>query len=637
MLECLWKNQFVLVSLGTLCLMLPGCRPATSPDTISTTAAEVDQKTDRDSSSARGVTVESVGSHARQKTVSQKSETPSILTTPTEGEGLMSLDPRQDGWNTEHLNFVAGGQLKKLGHLFEKKDAVTVADLKSLLSQQVVSTALQPTDARVDYRTDHFEVTRSRTPRPDRTISGIEDFSKAFSALAAVFPRDQRYTKFKIIRVSPLKAGGFRTEQLVSFNGRDQKSAIEQNSTWEIEWSLQQEESPRIESIAVKQFEQSRAKDGPLFRDLTASVMRHESDIAEQQFGVGIDQWVRRLDHYQLVFQFGHNGIAVGDVNGDGREDIYRCQVGGLPNRLLIAQTDGSVRDHSSEYGVDFLDNSRSALLVDLDNDGDQDLVVAFPFQMLFLENTGGKFEKRHKVEVLHAFSLSAADYDLDGDLDVYACVYYANRDTRSELPVPMPIYNATNGGANLLLRNDGEWNYVDVTKSLGLDENNSRFSYAAVWEDYDNDGQLDLFVANDFGRNNLYHNVDGKFTDVTEATGAVDDTFGMSAATSDINRDGWIDFYKANMFSSAGNRVVTQPEFLPGAKPDLKDKMLHLARGNTLLVNREGRFTDECVQRGAVMGRWSWGSIFLDFNNDGWEDIFVSNGFVTGPDPDDL
>ncbi|MEZ6117390.1 MAG: VCBS repeat-containing protein [Pirellulaceae bacterium] len=114
-------------------------------------------------------------------------------------------------------------------------------------------------------------------------------------------------------------------------------------------------------------------------------------------------------------------------------------------------------------------------------------------------------------------FSVAAADFDLDGDLDVYVCGYNPTASTlrRGVMGEPMPYHDANNGGRNLLLRNDGNWLFTDATSDVGLDQNNSRFSFAASWEDYDNDGDPDLYVANDYGRNNLYQNNDGTFVDV--------------------------------------------------------------------------------------------------------------------------
>ena len=85
------------------------------------------------------------------------------------------------------------------------------------------------------------------------------------------------------------------------------------------------------------------------------------------------------------------------DADGDGREDLYVCQPGGLPNRLLLQQPDGTLRDVSAAAGVDWWDQTQSALFVDFDNDGDQDLAIAMVWGLVFMANDGrGTFEVRH-------------------------------------------------------------------------------------------------------------------------------------------------------------------------------------------------------------------------------------------------
>jgi hypothetical protein len=172
----------------------------------------------------------------------------------------------------------------------------------------------------------------------------------------------------------------------------------------------------------------------------------------------------------------------------------------------------------------------------------------------------------------------------------------------------------------------------------VGLGQNNHRFSFAASWEDYDNDGDLDLYVANDYGRNSLYRNDRGTFRDVAASAGVEDISAGMSVSWGDVNNDGWMDLYVANMFSSAGNRVTYQRRFLPSADAGTRADYQRHARGNSLFVNAgDGTFRDVSESAGVTMGRWAWGSPFADLNHDGLQDIVVANGFLTQELEDDL
>ena len=227
----------------------------------------------------------------------------------------------------------------------------------------------------------------------------------------------------------------------------------------------------------------------------------------------------------------------------------------------------------------------------------------------------------------------SVVDLDLDGDLDFYV-VTYGDR-----IHSPPDVYHdANNGGTNVLLRNDDNWNFVDVTTESGLDENNHRWSFAASWEDFDDDGDLDLYVANDFGRNNLYQNSDGQFSDIAAKVGVEDVAAGMSASWADFDHDGRMDVYVGNMFSSAGLRITGQSRFQKRATSTIRDEFRRHARGNTLFRNTgSGHFDDISVDAGVTVGRWAWASKFVDINNDSWEDLVVANGFVTSHETKDL
>jgi hypothetical protein len=148
----------------------------------------------------------------------------------------------------------------------------------------------------------------------------------------------------------------------------------------------------------------------------------------------------------------------------------------------------------------------------------------------------------------------------------------------------------------------------------------------------------MDLYVANDFGRNNLYRNDRGKFEDVAARLGVEDMAAGMSVSWADFNRDGRPDIYVGNMFSAAGNRVTYQRRFVEGRSPLESAAIQRMARGNTLFMAQpDGTFADVSISAGVTMGRWAWSSKFADLNNDGWDDLMVANGYFTNERPDDL
>ena len=350
------------------------------------------------------------------------------------------------------------------------------------------------------------------------------------------------------------------------------------------------------------------------------------------------------MDEATGIDVYGHNGMAVGDYDGDDREDLYVCQPAGLPNRLYRNNGDGTFDDVSAVAGVDVLDASTMALFADLDNDGDQDLVVVAGTRLLLFVNDGkGKFTLRESSGFQPSgatlTSVAIADYDRDGHLDLYVCAYdfWASG---ANYNAPTPYYDATNGPPNFLYRNRGDATFEDVTAPSGMGQNNNRFSFAASWADYDNDGWPDLYVANDFGRNNLYrNNGDGTFADVAAKAGVEDLGAGMSVAWGDYDGDGRLDLYVSNMWSSAGQRLTFNPAFADvAADAGVRASFQRQARGNSLFKNNgDGTFSDVTLQVGVEFGSWAWSSGFWDYNNDGRLDVFVTNGFVTGPDTHDL
>ncbi len=323
-------------------------------------------------------------------------------------------------------------------------------------------------------------------------------------------------------------------------------------------------------------------------------------------------------------------GAAAGDFNKDGLVDLFVTSA--TRNYLYLNDGAGHFRDASQETGVGPLASGTGPLVLDYDNDGDADVFIANVGPQVLLENRlvpDGRLEFRDvslesSVGLSSAFGFSAAAADVNGDglLDIYVTSY-----NQYGQVVPDSWFRATNGTPNLLLINQGNGTFREEAKKWGVDDR--RWSYAAAFADVDGDGKQDLYVANDFGENAMYINKGDHFVDEARERGVLDPGNGMGVAFGDYNNDGVLDLHVTNMSSTAGNRILER--LFPNQSPQ-ENVLKKLAAGNNLYENLgNGKYRDVTAELGGFSGGWAWGGGFIDFDNDGWEDIYTPNGFISG------
>ena len=320
--------------------------------------------------------------------------------------------------------------------------------------------------------------------------------------------------------------------------------------------------------------------------------------------------------------------LAVVDLDGDGLPEILL----GEANMLYRNRGDWNF---VSEPLLPQLAPGRSLdqiLPGDFDGDGVTDLLVVSSGELIFFHGeAGGHFPGTGEVVPLPvtlfaATCLTAGDVDGDGDLDVFLGQW--RRPIGDKMPVP--FWDANDGHGNVLLLNDGHGHFTDGTDAAGLAAKSHRRTYSASFVDLDGDHALDLIVVSDFHGTDLYHNDGhGHFTDITSR---IDEphTFGMSHVIADFNGDGRFDFFVAGMGSTTARRLQRMAAN-PKDYPEHNRMRTIMGYGNRMYLAtdagyREPEFKDEVARTG-----WSWGSASFDFQNDGYPDLYVANGHISG------
>jgi hypothetical protein len=339
--------------------------------------------------------------------------------------------------------------------------------------------------------------------------------------------------------------------------------------------------------------------------------------------GIHESHHVRRFNNPYAEIMQGYTklgaAVAVVDYNGDGFEDIFvtdSCAT--CKNHLYRNNGDFTFTDMAEQAGVadgnDENNASSGALWLDFNNDGLPDLFVArFGHSILYQNMGNGQFCDVTKAAGLdgyqNAIKAIAFDYDKDGYVDLFIGSYFQPLDIfHPATPrfFPESFENANNGGGVTVFHNNGDGTFTNVTSCVGVIT--TGWTLDLGHGDANNDGYDDLYVANDFGTDRFFlNNGDGTFTDKTETAIGFDTKKGMNVDWGDFDNDGFLDIYVTNITDE------------------------YMREGNFLWRNNGNlTFTDVSRETGTYETGWGWAGKFFDYDNDGWLDLYVMNGWVS-------
>jgi hypothetical protein len=365
--------------------------------------------------------------------------------------------------------------------------------------------------------------------------------------------------------------------------------------------------------------------------DEGGSDLRFGFQLAESAKRRGVDfvheapTFDSKLEHIMPQVASTGASVAVADFDKDGWQDFYvtNSREGSL-NRLYRNKGDGTFEDVAPSVGLADVNQrdtgvSMGAVWGDYDNDGFDDLFLYRYGQPQLFHNEGGKRFVAAGSGFPRWVNANAAtwlDFDRDGRLDLFLAGYWPDDVDLWKLEttriMPESFEYANNGGRKYLLRNRGNGAFDDVTAAMGI--TSRRWTLAVTAVDLEGTGYPGLFLANDYGVSEMFINRGGKrFEDVATETGVGRaPKSGMNAALGDVFNDGRLSIYKTNISE-------------PG----------QLVQGNDLWVPKTAgsglpAFENMATTLGVDLGGWSWGAQFGDLNNDGAQDIYLVNGYIS-------
>jgi len=536
-----------------------------------------------------------------------------------------------------------------------------------LFHPTVTSQGLSPNKSQAPPSTETLDITKSEWPIAEMaTEKNINDLSLFKPLLDSVSHIDFFKIKIKKGHFEQTPAEGtkaFITDLIIDGAGYSKLNRSKQAYSGHAiaHWTQAEDETWKLSRWELRDFSVQENPSSAMFVKANSSVIPSDKERRQAERCIQEELIISLMKtgnctppgpRSEFTFAFDtspdHPGLSVVDINNDGWDDFYLMSRWGK-NQLFVNQQDGTLSEQAAKYGLDILNHCTSAVFADFDNDGDPDLMLGRSQERsLYLQNQNGFFKDVSNTMVSTELppivtSVSAADYNSDGLLDVFFSTYgnaeiarkYLSPAEQRELAskfdkgIDHPFLNGT-GIANVLLVNQGDGKFALAKESEQLAF--WQTTLQSTWADFDRDGDPDVYICNDFGPDRLMRNdYPNGFTEVTQSTGHQTMAgFGMGATWGDYDLDGKLDLYVSNMYSKAGIRITDQIS-------NIDNRFKEFVNGNRLYRQGDQSFeyTSGLKPPKMLVAKvgWSWGGQFADFDNDGYLDLYVPSGHFTAPD----